>query len=91
MNEYSVAIHKYISDKIAAAEKNVKLAERNSVAGSIRYDKGQLMELYNVRQYMVEKIDLKTQKYLRKKFHNFSHFRQLRHSSHFLDGYIYSV
>jgi len=63
MNEYSVAIHNYISDKIAAAEKNARLAERNSDAGSIRCYKGQLMELYNIRQYMVEKIDLKTQKY----------------------------
>jgi len=62
-NEYSVAIHNYISDKIAAAEKNMKLAEQGGDAGSIPYFRGQLQELYNIRQYLVEKIDLKTQKY----------------------------
>jgi hypothetical protein len=62
-NDYSVAIHNYISDKIAVAEKNMKFAERDNDAGSIRYCKGQLMELSNIRQYMVDKIDLKTQKY----------------------------
>jgi hypothetical protein len=62
-NDYSVAIHNYISDKIAAAEKNKKTAEMVSDLGSISYCKGQLMELSNIRQYMVDKIDLKTQKY----------------------------
>jgi hypothetical protein len=62
-NEYSVAIHNYISDKIAAAEKNKKHAEGENDLESIRYYKGQLMELNNIRQYLVEKIDLKTQKY----------------------------
>jgi len=62
-NDYSVTIHNYVSDKIAAAQKNMKLAERDNDAGSIRYYKGQLMELSNIRQYMVDKIDLKTQKY----------------------------
>jgi len=62
-NDYSVAIHNYISDKIAAAEKNKKTAEMVSDLGSIRYYKGQLMELSNIRRYMVDKIDLKTQKY----------------------------
>jgi hypothetical protein len=62
-NEYSVAIHNYISGKIAAAEKNRKDAEQENDLASIRYYKGQLEELNNIRQYMVDKIDLKTQKY----------------------------
>lgn len=62
-NEYSVAIHNYISDKIAAAEKNKKTAETENDLGSISYYNGQLMELNYIRQYMVDKIDLKTQKY----------------------------
>jgi hypothetical protein len=62
-NEYSVAIHNYISGKIAAAEKNRKDAEQQNDLASIRYYMGQLKELNNIRQYMVDKIDLKTQKY----------------------------
>ena len=62
-NEYSVAIHNYISGKIAAAEKNKKHAETGNDVGSISYYNGQLKEFNNIRQYMVEKIDLKTQKY----------------------------
>jgi hypothetical protein len=62
-NEYSVAIHNYISGKISAAEKNRKDAEQENDLASIRYYMGQLKELNNIRQYMVDKIDLKTQKY----------------------------
>jgi hypothetical protein len=62
-NEYSVAVHNYISDKIAATEKNKNHAEMENDSGSISYYEGQLKELNNIRQYMVEKIDLKTQKY----------------------------
>ena len=62
-NEYSVAIHNYISGKIAAAEKNKKNAEMANDLGSINYYNEQLKEFNNIRQYMVDKIDLKTQKY----------------------------
>jgi len=62
-NEYSVAIHNYISDKIAAAEKNKTDAEKEKDLESTRYCEGRLQELNSIRQYMVEKIDLKTQKY----------------------------
>jgi len=62
-NDYSVAIHNYISDKIAAAEKNIKLAEIENDLGSLRYYQGRLMELKDIRGYMAEKIDLKTQRY----------------------------
>lgn len=62
-NEYSVAIHKYISGKIAAAEKKQKDAEQENDLATARYYSGQLKELNTIRQYMVDKIDLKTQKY----------------------------
>ena len=62
-NEYSVAIHNYISEQIAKTEKNKKHAEKNNDLGSLSYYEGQLKELNSIRQYMVEKIDLKTQKY----------------------------
>ncbi len=62
-NEYSVAIHIYISDKIATAEKNKKDAEKKNDLASTRYCEGQLQELYKIRQYLNKKIDLKTQKY----------------------------
>lgn len=62
-NEYSVAIHNYISDKIAATEKNKKHAERENDLATLSYYKGQLKELNNIRQYMGDKIDLRTQKY----------------------------
>ena len=62
-NEYSVAIHNYISDQIAKIEKNKKHAEKKNDLGSLSYYEGQLKELNSIRQYMIEKIDLKTQKY----------------------------
>lgn len=62
-NEYSIAIHNYISSKIAAADKNKKVAEKEHDLASLHYYKGQLKELNNIRRYMADKIDLKTQKY----------------------------
>ena len=62
-NDYSVAIHNFISDKIAAAEKNKKAAEKKNDSASARYYGGRLQELNTIRQYMVKRIDLKTQKY----------------------------
>ena len=62
-NEYSVAIHNYISGQIAIAEKGKKDAEKNEDSASTRYFEGRLQELNLIRQYMVENIDLKTQKY----------------------------
>ena len=62
-NEYSVAIHNFLSDKIAATQKYLMDAEHKNDLASARYYAGQLKELNNIRQYMVAKIDLKTQKY----------------------------
>jgi hypothetical protein len=62
-NEYAVAIHNYISAKIAAAEKNKKRAGLQDDARLLQYCEGQLQELKAIRQYLADKIDLKTQKY----------------------------
>jgi hypothetical protein len=62
-NEYLVAIHNYISDKIAAAENNKKIAAQQNDLTSLEYWKGQLQELKALRQYLAQQIDLKTQKY----------------------------
>lgn len=62
-NEYLVEIHNYISAKMAAAEKNKKIAEQQKDLNSKQYWEGQLRELAAIRQYLVEKIDLKTQRY----------------------------
>ena len=62
-NEYSVVIHNHISGQIAMAEKGRKDAEKNEDSVSIKYFEGRLQELHIIRQYMVDKIDLKTQKY----------------------------
>ena len=62
-NEYSVEIHQYISAKIAKATREIKKAEEANDAATGRYYEGQLYELVKIREYMADKIDLKTQKY----------------------------
>ena len=62
-HQYSVEIHRYISDKIAAAADQKKRAEKTNDLDSSRFYEGQLYELIKIREYMAEKIDLKTQKY----------------------------
>jgi len=54
-NEYSVAIHNFITKKIEAAQKAIEQAE-----GQSPYHKGQLEEFYWLRKYLTENIDLKT-------------------------------
>ncbi|MDB4441936.1 hypothetical protein N9219_00795 [bacterium] len=62
-NQYSVEIHKYISDKIAAATSQQKKAEAADDTAARRFFAGQLYELEKIREYMAQNIDLKTQKY----------------------------
>ena len=62
-NEFSVAIHDFISAKIAAGKKYKADADKINDAATARYYEGQLQEFNAIRQYMVENIDLKTQKY----------------------------
>lgn len=62
-NEYAVAIHDFLSEQIAAAQKNKAHAEKVDDPALAGYCDGRLQELYAIRQYMVDNIDLKTQKY----------------------------
>ena len=62
-HEFSVEIHEYIKTKILDAEKGKKLAEANDDNETRRYYEGQLHELLHLRDYISQRIDLKTQKY----------------------------
>jgi hypothetical protein len=62
-NEYSVAIHDYLSAKIAVAETHKQTAGKQDDLASQNYWDGQLEVLNDIRRYMAAKIDLKTQKY----------------------------
>ena len=62
-NEYSVEIHQYISEKIAAATRQQKKAEAANDSAARQFYAGQLYELEKIREYMAQNIDLKTQKY----------------------------
>ena len=62
-HEFSVDIHAYIKKKILAAEKGKKQAGAQDDYETRRFYVGQLHELLNLRKYLSERIDLKTQKY----------------------------
>ena len=62
-NQFSIEIHTYISDKIATATRQIKKAQETNDLETRRFYEGQLYELNKIREYMAEKIDLKTQKY----------------------------
>ncbi len=57
-NEYSVEIHKYLSEKIAIAKK----AAEGNPEDSPRFQ-GQLKELLWIREYLSNNTDLKDFKY----------------------------
>ncbi|MDK9709042.1 MAG: hypothetical protein OEL83_18525 [Desulforhopalus sp.] len=54
-NEFSVEIHKHLSQKILAAEQAAKADDAKTAA----YARGQLEELRWIRKYLQENIDLK--------------------------------
>ena len=62
-HEFSVEIHAYIKKKILAAEKGKRQAEAQDDNETGRFYEGQLHELLHLRDYISERIDLKTQKY----------------------------
>ncbi len=62
-HEFSVEIHAYIKTKLLAAEKGKQQAEAQDDNETRRYYEGQLHELLHLRDYISERIDLKTQKY----------------------------
>ena len=62
-HEFSVEIHEYIKKKVLAADQGKKQAEAQDDGETRRFYEGQLHELLNLREYLSERIDLKTQKY----------------------------
>ena len=60
---YSVEIQDYISEKLVAAAEKKKDAEEQNDFETQQFYEGQLKELLTFREYLTEKIDLKTQKY----------------------------
>jgi hypothetical protein len=60
---YSVEIHNYIHDKIAAAREGKKAAEKHNEPETRQFYLGQLEELLRIKKYLAEKIDLETQTY----------------------------
>ena len=57
-NEFSVEIHNYLTLKIIEAEKALASKDEHS-----SHYRGQLEELYWIRKYLEENIDLKNFKY----------------------------
>lgn len=53
-NEFSVRIHTYLTEKIAAAERAVAREDEHSL-----FYRGQLEELHWIRNYLKENVDLK--------------------------------
>ena len=62
-NEYLIEIHNYISKKILRAQGRKDEANANNDFESRRFYEGQLKEWHQLRTYLAEKVDLKTQKY----------------------------
>jgi hypothetical protein len=62
-HEYSVEVQNYISAAISIIMEKKQAAEEKSDPRSVRFCEGQLEELYAIREYLTERIDLETQKY----------------------------
>ena len=63
VHAYSVEIHNYISKKIALAEEEKRQAEKKGDVETQKFHEGQLKELFEIRAYLTEKIDLKNRDY----------------------------
>ena len=62
-NQYSIEIHKYISEKIKIVEDQLQQVKEDNDRGRLRFLEGQLMEYLKLREYMHKTIDLRTQEY----------------------------
>ena len=62
-NDYLIDIHNYISKKIVYAESLKAEAQERNDEASRKFYEGQLAEWQQIRAYLTEKVDLKTQKY----------------------------
>ncbi len=62
-NDYLIDIHNYISQKIVSAESQKDEAQERNDKALQTFCEGQLAEWQQMRAYLAEKVDLKTQKY----------------------------
>ena len=62
-HEYSVTIHQYITDRISSMKKKELVAKKQNDIERYQFYRGQLQELFTIREYLTEKVDLQTQKY----------------------------
>jgi len=62
-HEYSVKIHEYLTSKIAIAQKKKKKAKRLEDFEGVQFYNGQIEELFSIRKYLTDQIDLDTHKY----------------------------
>jgi len=62
-HEYSVMIHKYLTSKIESAQQNKKKAKSLDNEENVQFYDGQLEELFSIRKYLTDQIDLNTHKY----------------------------
>ena len=58
-NEYSIAIHHYITVQIHLHEKKIKESNNGRNSTEKQYSLGRLNELQWIRDYLAENIDLK--------------------------------
>jgi hypothetical protein len=63
VHAYSVEIHNYIRKQIALAEEKKRQAEKQGDVETQQFHEGQLKELFEIRGYLTEKIDLKNREY----------------------------
>ena len=62
-HDYLAEIHNYISQEIVIAEQKKDTAKDLNDFESLHFYKGQINELFKIREYLTEIIDLKTQEY----------------------------
>ncbi len=62
-HEYSVTIHDYLASKIKAAQEKQSKAKNIEDLNNVHFYNGQLEELFSIRKYLTDQIDLDTQKY----------------------------
>ena len=60
---YSVTTHDYISEKISVARSKQEKAKGQNDLENYNFYRGQLEELFKIRKYLTDRIDLQTQKY----------------------------
>ena len=62
-NQFSIEIHDHISSKMKYIEDKIQQAKELKNREQERFYEGQLEEFLNIRKYMDDSIDLKTQRY----------------------------